>query len=251
MDRRQHRRNRRVTTKANDDGRPQSAQQPARLHYTKYQFGEPSDGWTRCAAELSRSDAMGFDPRQTSEHRISSPVAREMDPDPTAQQFVRQRLRREQMAAGPARGQHECDAHAAVPESRRRVSASIIPMPSPSAINEDAPYERKGSVIPLVGIKCKLDAMFMAACNPNWINKPVAPRSTNKLPSSNNRKSPRSTMKANSPTTTRQTMRPNSSPATAKTKSACASGSTSFTWPSPGPRPQSPPLATASIERFT
>src|SRR5215469_8776903 len=167
MDRRQHRRNRRVTTKADDDARLQSAQQPARLNKAKRQFGEPSDGSARRAADLSRTDTMGFDPGETSAHRVSSPVAREMDSNPTDQQFVRQRLRRKQMAAGPTRGQYECDAHAAVPESRRRVSASIIPMPSPSAINEDPPYERNGSVIPLVGIKCKLDAMFMAACNPN------------------------------------------------------------------------------------
>ena len=163
MGRRQHRRNRRVTTKADDDGRLQSTQQLTRLDHTKCQFGEPSDGSTRCATELSRPDTMDFGPRETSGHNIGSPVAREMDSNPTAHQFVRQRLRGEQMATGPTRGQQECDAHGAVPESRRRVSASIIPMPRPSATKDDPPYERKGSVIPLVGIKCKLDAMFIAA----------------------------------------------------------------------------------------
>ncbi len=53
---------------------------------------------------------------------------------------------------------------------------------------------------------------------------------------------PRSTMKAKIATMIRQTMRPSSSPATAKTKSACASGSDSFTVPSLGRGPRSPPF---------
>ena len=73
----------------------------------------------------------------------------------------------------------------------------------------------------------------------------------NRLVSTSMRDKPRSTMKANSAMMTRQTTMPNSSPATAKTKSACASGSTSFTVPSPGPRPNSPPFAKASSERST
>ncbi len=59
------------------------------------------------------------------------------------------------------------------------------------------------------------------------------------------------TMKANRLSTSTQTIRPNSSPITANTKSACASGSTSFTRPSPAPRPSSPPLPNASSARLT
>src|SRR6516165_4762319 len=103
---------------------------------------------------------MDFDPSKTSADRVGSPVGRQMNLVPAAQQLARQRLRWKQMPAGPASSKHERQAHGAVPVSRLRVSASIIPMPSPSASNEDPPYDRKGSVIPLVGIRCRLDAIF-------------------------------------------------------------------------------------------
>src|SRR5438045_4595626 len=65
--------------------------------------------------------------------------------------------------------------------------------------------------MPLVGIRCRLDAMLMTACSPNWINSPVADNSTNRLPSCSRREKPRSTMKAKTATMTMQTTRPNRS----------------------------------------
>ena len=44
-------------------------------------------------------------------------------------------------------------------------------MPSPSASIEDPPYDRNGRVMPLVGIRCRVEAMLIAACSPNWIEQ--------------------------------------------------------------------------------
>ena len=54
-------------------------------------------------------------------------------------------------------------ARCSLPASRRRVNANIIPMPSPRASIEDPPYDKNGRVIPLVGIRWRLDAMLMTA----------------------------------------------------------------------------------------
>ena len=50
--------------------------------------------------------------------------------------------------------------------------------------------------MPLVGIRCRLDAMLMTACRPKPVARPVAPSSTNMLCSLTMRDSARSTMKA-------------------------------------------------------
>src|SRR6516165_9069255 len=180
---RQHRRDRGIAAKADDPGGGQSAQQLTCLHNSEDQFGERFDCLTGPAAEPPGAHAMDFDPRNASGKGIDSSVAQKVDSAAVAEQLARQRLRREHMSSGAAGSEREGHAHSAPPASRRRVSASIIPMPSPSASIEDPPYDRKGSVIPLVGIKCRLDAMLITAWSPNWINKPVAARSTNKLPS--------------------------------------------------------------------
>ena len=70
---------------------------------------------------------------------LGSCIAEEMHLAAAAEQLGCQRLGREQMAAGAAGGEHEGRTHSSLPPSRRRVSASIIPMPSPSASIDDPP----------------------------------------------------------------------------------------------------------------
>ncbi len=54
-------------------------------------------------------------------------------------QFRSKRLGRKQMAAGSAGSEDERPAHRALPASRRRVNASIIPIPMPRASIEEPP----------------------------------------------------------------------------------------------------------------
>ena len=54
-------------------------------------------------------------------------------------QFRGQRLGWKQMAASSAGSEDERSTHRALPASRRRVSASIIPIPIPSASIEEPP----------------------------------------------------------------------------------------------------------------
>ena len=93
------------------------------------------------------------------------------------------------------------------------------------------------------------EPILIRACRPNWISRPETDSTTKRLVSRSSRMRPRSTTKPNSSTIARQATIPSSSPATAKMKSEWASGSCDFTVPSPGPRPNSPPLRKASIER--
>ena len=74
---------------------------------------------------------------------VGASVGREMHPTALAHEFARQGLGREQMAAGAAGRQHKIEfrtgGHTSLPPSRRRVSASIIPMPSASASIDEPP----------------------------------------------------------------------------------------------------------------
>ena len=51
--------------------------------------------------------------------------------------------------------------------------ASNIPIPTAEANKEDPPYEIKGKVIPLVGIKCKVEAMLIMPCSPKEAANPA------------------------------------------------------------------------------
>ena len=66
-------------------------------------------------------------------------IGHQMDPHAAIGELPGHRLGREQVAAGAARGEHERRAHNALPASRRRVSASSIPIPNPSASIEEPP----------------------------------------------------------------------------------------------------------------
>src|SRR5205085_11734534 len=77
---------------------------------------------------------------------VGAAVGREMHPTALVHEFARQRLGREQVAAGAAGRQDKIElgsgGHTSLPPSRRRVSASIIPMPSASASIDEPPSAR-------------------------------------------------------------------------------------------------------------
>jgi hypothetical protein len=89
---REHCRERGIAPKTYDDGRRQSTQKLTCLYSADRQLDERLSGPAWSATEASGAHAMGFNPRKTSGNRISTPIARQMDFAPTAQQFTRQRL---------------------------------------------------------------------------------------------------------------------------------------------------------------
>jgi hypothetical protein len=110
-----------------------------RLDSAESQLGKCSNRLTWPATKPTGIYPMGFHPSERYAHRVSFPVAREMDFHPTGRKLACQRLRRKKMPTGPPRGKNERPAHVSLPASRRRVNASIIPMPSPRASKEDPP----------------------------------------------------------------------------------------------------------------
>src|SRR5947209_19908079 len=121
----------------------------------------------RSSPQLRGTHMMGLDLGKPPGEGLRSCIAEEMHLAALAEQLGRQRFGRKQMTAGAAGREHEGPAHSSPPPRRRRVSASIIPIPSPSASSEDPPYDRNGNVMPFVGMRCRLDAMLIAACSPN------------------------------------------------------------------------------------
>ena len=91
-------------------------------------------------------DLTDLDPRHR-RWRRRRPAGRSRDAPraPRRDEPLGQRLRREQMPAGAAGGEHEtrarrsARAHTSLPPRRRRVSASIMPMPNASASIDDPP----------------------------------------------------------------------------------------------------------------
>src|SRR4051794_23378035 len=106
---------------------------------------------------------MGFNLRNPSGKGVGAAITQQVNAASMGKQFASQRFSREHMSPGAAGSEHEGWPHNSLPANRRRVSANIIPIPSPSASIEDPPYDRNGSVIPLVVIRCKLEAMLMTA----------------------------------------------------------------------------------------
>jgi hypothetical protein len=95
------------------------------------------------AAKPSGAHLTDRDPRNLLGEGVGAPVGREIYPTALAHELAGQRLGREQMAAGAARRQHKIElgsgGHTSVPPRRRRVSASIIPMPSAKASIDEPP----------------------------------------------------------------------------------------------------------------
>ena len=92
------------------------------------------------------ADAIGFDLRQVGAETAAARVGDQRHGDVARQQLTGEGLGREHVAPGAAGGEHDlggafgADAHhAASPPTRRRVSASSMPMPSARAISEEPP----------------------------------------------------------------------------------------------------------------
>src|SRR5262245_40221965 len=253
---RKKRRHGRIAAEADHGGGPHAAKHAVGFDQSNAEHGAGARQRDRIAAAhgLARND-MHLSRRKLAAVAAAARVGRKVDGDATARERPRQRLGWKQMPAGStSRQQHyrRIGHQAALPASaasrdrisvcgRSRVKASNIPMPQASEIIEDPPYEMNGSVMPLAGMRCIFTAMLMADCRPNNIAIPAAAKRRNGSSMRMACMSARSTMNANSTTSTRQSTMPNSSAATAKTKSAWLSGSTRFTVPSPGPRPNQPP----------
>ena len=103
--------------------------------------------------------------------------------------------------------------------------------------------------MPLAGSSPTFTAILISACRPNSMMSPAVAWRMKPSGSCAALDRPRSTMKANSASRIRQAMSPYSSATTAKIKSVWESGSTSFTVPSPGPRPSQPPCRKESSAR--
>src|SRR5262249_27453416 len=119
------------------------AQQAARLHDTDGNLGEATSALKRSAADPPGPDSADLDPRHRGGKRIGAPVASEVHPTASRDELFGQRLRRKQVAASAAGGNHKGralgGAHNSAPLRRRRVSPSIIPIPSPSASIDEPP----------------------------------------------------------------------------------------------------------------
>src|SRR5262245_39847873 len=253
---RKERRHRWIAAEANHGGGPHAAKHAVGFDQSDAKRGAGARQRDRIAAAhgLARND-LHLSRRKLAAVAAGARVGRKVDREAAARERPRQRLGWKQMPAGPAgRQQHyrRLNHQAVLPASaasrdrisvcgRSRVKASSIPMPQASEIIEDPPYEMNGSVMPLAGMRCIFTAMLMADCRPNNIAMPAAPKRRNGSSMRIACVSARSTMNANSNTSTRQSTMPNASAATANTKSAWLSGSARFTVPSPGPRPNQPP----------
>ena len=136
---RKHRRDRGIAAEADDAGGGKPAQQSSCLQDPQREFAQRVRGVRRPAPESPGAHMMDLDPGNPSGKGLGPQIGEKVDLTPAAQKLDRQRLGREQMPAGAAGSEHIGRAHSPLPPSRRRVSASIIPMPRPSASSDDPP----------------------------------------------------------------------------------------------------------------
>jgi len=125
------------------DIRGEAAQQPSRLDDAEPHLSDAIHQIQGPTAKPSGPHLTDGDPGDLLGKGVGAAVGREMHPTALAHEFARQGLGREQMAAGAAGRQHKIEfrtgGHTSLPPSRRRVSASIIPMPSASASIDEPP----------------------------------------------------------------------------------------------------------------
>ncbi len=122
----------------------QPAQQPACLDGPRRQLGHAMGSAHRPAAEPGGAHPMDLDAGNPSGKGIGPRIGQEMHRPAARDELGRERLGREQVTAGAAGGEHEGPAgrgraHNALPASRRRVSASSIPIAKPSESIEEPP----------------------------------------------------------------------------------------------------------------
>jgi hypothetical protein len=96
-------------------------------------------GVGRAAPDPPGPHAVDLKSGHTSGKSVGSCIAEEMDRFAALEELAGERLGREKVPAGAAGGEHEGAIHNGLPPSRRLVSASIIPIPSPRASIEDPP----------------------------------------------------------------------------------------------------------------
>ena len=136
-----------------------------------------------------------------------------------------------------------------LPGKRLRVSASSMPTPSAIAMIDEPPCEMKGRVMPLVGIRCRLDAMLMTACRPKPVSKAGDAEQHEHVVLGDHA---RQRAQHDEGEAGDQQQADDQAELLARHREdevECASGSTILTEPSPGPRPVRPPFWNASSAR--
>ena len=124
-----------------------------------------------------------------------------------------------------------------------RFTLSSTPI-SPSSITRLVPpEEKKGRLMPVLGMVLVTTAMFMSTCRVIWAMIPMPSKAPNRSGARREIWMPCTMRAANSPIQTRAPTKPSSSQSTEKIKSLVASGSQSCFWLElPMPTPNRPPL---------
>ncbi len=144
---RQHCRQRGIATEADHRLGIEPAQQTVRLDDADRHPDQAPGGLQQPAAEPPRPYHRDVDAGQRGGEGIGAPIGGEVHRRAARNKLLGERLRRKQMSAGAAGGEHEGKsgvrpaggAHNSAPPSRRRVNASSMPMPNASASIDDPP----------------------------------------------------------------------------------------------------------------
>ena len=146
----EHRGHRGVAAEADHHVAAQRLEQAARLEHAEAELERALELAKRAASgQGAGADAVGFDLRQVGTEPAAAPVGDERHLEPAAEQFPGQRLGREHVPAGAPGGQDDTPrrraperfpAHGVSPApTRRRVSASTMPMASARPIVDEPP----------------------------------------------------------------------------------------------------------------
>jgi len=109
---------------------------------------------------------------------------------------------------------------------------------------EEPPYEMKGRVMPVIGMRLATTAMFTHAWNASHTVMPVARIAPVASCARSAIRTPRNARTKNSRITVAVPMSPSSSPSTAKIESVYGAGrKPNFSFPAPSPSPNGPPRA--------
>ncbi len=147
---RQHRRDRSVAAEADHDRGRQAAQDGARLEPAAHQLQRAARPRHQAAAgQAAGADVMHLDLGLAVAEALAARIGDERHAAAARDQLAGQRLGREHVAAGAAGGEHDegpgpvhdgFRRHDRSPRpTRRRVSASSMPMPSDSASSDEPP----------------------------------------------------------------------------------------------------------------
>ena len=181
--RREHCRHRRIAAETDDRRRIEPAQQPARLEEAERHCGDPARALQRTAAERVRRECARMSMPGTGRgERIGAAVGGERNAAPrrparSASACAGNRCPPVPPAASTNVGPRTRPVAALTVRSRRGVAGSgpaSCPCPMPAPASTTRHRTMNGSVMPLVGIRCRVEAMLMIACSRTGLSSPVA-----------------------------------------------------------------------------